>query len=113
MRTIGIIVTALFVCVVLLGLGWAVEGNNFFIYQYFAPREEAVRRDVFEQSKAYRQGMVQELDNMHVAYIGADAEHKSALASIILHRAADADESTMPSDLRSFIHELKRERELK
>ena len=92
-----------------LGLGWLVQGNQFFLYRYFAPREESVRREVFEQSKAYNQGMIQELQNMQFEYVKADAEHKQALASIILHRAADYPEDRMPADLRVFIQGLKRE----
>ena len=92
-----------------LGLGWLVQGNQFFLYRYFAPQEEAVRREVFEQSKAYNQGMTQKLQNMRFEYVKANPEHKQALASVILHRAADYPEDKMPSDLRSFIQELKRE----
>ncbi len=91
----------------LLGLTWVFQGNQFFLYRYWAPREEAVRREVFEQSKAYNQGMIQELQNMQFEYVKADPAHKSALASIILHRAADYDEAKLPPDLRAFIKGLK------
>jgi len=103
-KSVGI---GVLVVVGLLALSWLVTGNDFFLYKYFAPRQEAVRRQVFEQSKAYNQGMIQELQNMQFEYIKASPEHKSALASIILHRAADYDVNQMPADLRQFIHELK------
>jgi len=93
--------------IVLFALTWLVMGNEFFLYKIFAPKQEAVRREVFEQSKAYNQGMIQELQNMRFEYIKADKEHQVALASIILHRAADYDENRMPIDLRQFIHNLK------
>lgn len=96
--------------IVLMGLGWAFTGNDFFIYQYFAPKKEAVRREVFEQSKAYQQGMVQELQNMQFEYVKATPEQKSALAAIILHRAADFDENEMPPDLRAFVQQLRNKR---
>jgi len=91
----------------LLCLIWLLQGNDFFLYKVFAPKYEQVRRETFEQSKAYRQGMVQELSNMHFEYIKADSAHKVALASIILHRAADFPEEDMPADLRTFIRSLK------
>lgn len=103
----GIAVFVLLI-IVLLGMGWACTGNDFFLYKFFAPRQEAVRRQVFEQTKSYRQGMIQELQDMQFEYIKASPEHKDALASLILHRAADFDEDRLPSDLRSFISELKR-----
>lgn len=98
------------ILVLIFGLSWAVEGNGFFLYKFFAPKEEAVRREVFEQSKAYNQGMLQELQDMQFQYLQADDAHKAALASIILHRAADYDEDRLPPDLRSFISTLRHQR---
>ncbi len=98
------------VLVAVLGLVWVLQGNDFFLYKVFAPKYEATRRQVFEQSKAYNQGMIQELQNMQFQYAQADSAHKDALASIILHRAADYDENRLPSDLRDFIQRLRRER---
>lgn len=104
MKKVGLVVGIL---VALLGLTWIIQGNNFFMYKVFAPQYEKVRRETFEQSKAYNQGMIQELQNMQFEYIKADPEHKKALASIILHRAADFDENKLPADLREFIRQLK------
>ena len=101
---------ALLGILVLLGLGWAFQGNSFFIYRYFAPKQEAVRREVFEQSKAYQQGMVQELQNMQFEYVKATPSQQSALASLILHRVADFDENELPADLRAFVQQLRNKR---
>ncbi len=95
------------------GLIWLIEGNDFFLYKYFAPKEENVRREVFENTKSYKDGMVQELQNMQFEYIKADSTHKTALASIILHRAAEIDETKLPQDLRTFIDKLKDEQKSK
>jgi hypothetical protein len=102
----GIIILVL---VFALGLGWIVQGNDFFMYKVFAPQYENTRRQVFENSKAFNQGMVQELQNMQFEYIRASPEHKAALASVIIHRAADynLDQPQVPSDLRNFIVQLK------
>lgn len=92
------------------GVIWILQGNDFFIYKVFAPKYEAVRRQTFEESKAYNQGVVQELDAMYFEYQQADAAHKSALASVILHRAADYDENRLPEHLKSFIEKLRSDR---
>ena len=63
----GIIGAILFICAV----GWLVEGNNFLLFKFFAPREEAVRRQTFEESKAYNDGMAQELSAMELDYVKA------------------------------------------
>jgi hypothetical protein len=98
--------------VVLLALTWAFQGNDFFLYKTFAPKYEQVRRDTFEQSKAYNQGMIQELQNMQFEYVKATPEQKQTLASVILHRAADynMDDPRVPVDLRQFVQDLRRER---
>jgi|GEM_PF-731538 len=95
------------VIVLFLGLTWVIMGNDFFLYKFFAPKVEQVRRETFEQSKAYNQGVIQELQNMQFEYAKADSSHQMALGSIILHRAADYDLEKMPVDLRQFIEKLK------
>lgn len=90
----------------LIALGWVIAGNNLAMFKVFAPAQEQVRRETFEQSKAYRQGMVQELENMRFEYIKAAPEHKAALASIIRHRAADVPRDDLPPSLYAFIKEL-------
>lgn len=92
---------------VAIGVPWAVQGNDFFLAKVFAPKMEAVRRETFEESKAYNTGMIQELQNMQFEYVQASPEHKAALKSIILHRAADYDIDKLPVDLRQFIEGLK------
>jgi len=109
MSTIKAIGTGILSVVIILGIVWGLQGNDFFMYKFFAPKYENARRQVFEQTKSYNQGMVQELQNMQFDYVKADKDHKDALASIILHRAADFDENRLPNDLRSFIQQLKRD----
>ena len=106
MKAIGV---GVLVVIGLLGVTWLAQGNDFSLYRYFAPKYEQVRRDTFEQSKAYRQGMVQELQNMQFEYAKAQPDQRAALASIILHRAADFDETVLPPDLRQFVAQLRRE----
>jgi hypothetical protein len=93
--------------VVILGLSWVVTGNDFFLYKYFAPKQAAVQRQVFENTPSYNQGMVQELENFHFQYVKADSAQKPALAAIILSRAAAYGVDKLPSDLRVFVSGLK------
>jgi hypothetical protein len=96
--------------IVIFALTWAIQGNDFFINKFFAPKQEAVRREVFENSKAFNQGMVQELENMQLEYVRSkDEKAKEAMASIILHRASgyNLEDPAVSADLRSFIQKLK------
>lgn len=92
--------------VLVVVVGWVLSANHLALQSVFAPAQEKVRRETFEQSKAYRQGMVQELQNMQFEYLQADAAHKAALASIIKHRAADVPADALPEDLYQFIKGL-------
>lgn len=98
------------VLVSILALGWILAVNGLEMQRYFMPKQEAIRRQTFEQSKTYNQGMIQELQNMQFQYEQAAPEHQAALRSIILHRAADYDEEEMPPALRSFVDGLRRTR---
>lgn len=112
MKTSHIVLIILGIIVLALGLGWVAQGNDFFLYKVFAPKYEQVRRETFEQSKAYKTGMIQELQNLQIEYLKADESHKQALATIIIHRVAEFDETQLPADLHDFIEGLKRERDL-
>jgi hypothetical protein len=91
-----------------LGIGWLVAGNNFFMYKVFAPATEQVRRETFEQSKAYNQGVAQDISSFQQQYIAATDSQKDALASVIIHRYADYDLRLLQSDQRQFIEKLRR-----
>lgn len=103
------IVGTVAVIVAILGLAWIIQGNDFFLTKHFAPKYEAVRRQTFEESKAFNQGTAQELRNYQMEYVKADKGHQDALRKIILHQVADYPEDKMPKDLRDFVQDLKRE----
>lgn len=90
-----------------IGLTWIFQGSEFFLYKFFAPRQEAVRREVFEQSKAYNQGMIQELDQFYRNYAKGGKEEKAAIKALVLHRVADFPSESLPSYLQSWVTELR------
>ena len=111
MRTLAVgVLGAIGVLVAMAVVAFAVGGTDFFLYKVFAPRQEAVRREVFEQSKAYNEGMQQELQSMAFQYEQTDASHRAALASLILHRVADYDIGKLNPNMRRFIESLRAER---
>ena len=75
----------------LLALVWVIQGDSFFMYKVFAPRTEAVRRQVFKQSQAYNDGMAQEVAAFQLEYVRTDSVHKELLASTAYHRFASYD----------------------
>ncbi len=105
MDVLKAIAAAILGVMLVITLGWIATGNQLAMTGYFAPRMEAVRRNTFEQSKAYNQGMIQELQNMQFDYEQADEAHKAGLRTIILHRAADYP--NLPPDLAEFVRRIK------
>lgn len=89
-------------------VGFLSQGTDFVLYKFWAPKFENARREVFENTKSYNQGMIQEIENMAFEYAQADDAHKEALAQIILHRTADFDLDKLHPDTRAFIQQLRR-----
>ena len=96
--------------VILIGLaliGWASTGFNLALFSYFAPKFEQVKRNTFEQSKAYNQGMTQELDQNMQDYNSGNAIQKAGIRSMVLHRVADYPISSLPGYLQQFVEQLR------
>lgn len=92
-----------------VGLGavtWGLTYHQLIFMSFFFPKFEDVRRETFERSKSFQTGAIQELQNMQFEYLKAAPEHKSALADIIRHRAAEVPSESLPPDLQSFISNL-------
>jgi hypothetical protein len=103
MKAFGIGLLAL---VALFALGWLLLGNDLAQKKVFAPKYEQLRRETFENSKAYRDGMAQELRSMQFEYLKADDSRKAGLANVIKHKLAGFPEDAIPYDLQQFIKEL-------
>lgn len=106
-RVVAGILIAVLVIGGLMAVGFVVQGYDFFVYRYFAPKYEQVRHDTFKQSQAYNDGVAQELQNMQTQYLQADAEHKKLLAAVIIRTVASYDESRLPSHLREFVDQIR------
>lgn len=91
----------------IMAITWAIQGNDFFMYKFFGPKYEQTRREIFEQSKAYNQGMIQELQSLQLDHAKGNVEQKAAIRSIVLHRYADFDDSKLPGDLRIFVSRMR------
>lgn len=90
----------------LLALGWLFLANDTEQQRVFAPKREAIRRNTFEQSKAYNDGVAQDLNGMRRDYALADSTGKAMLAQVIRHRLAGYDTRTLSPDLQQFLSSL-------
>jgi hypothetical protein len=99
-KIIGWFIVAL---VVIIALGWVSDYNDLLNYKFFGPRREAVRREVYEQTKSYRQGSVQRLSTLCAQVGEADLGHKPMLNDVISHEFAEWDLADVPNYLRSCL----------
>ena len=104
MKYVWIAVLAL---VVLFGLSWISAGNDFFLYKYFAPKTENVRRNVFENTQSYVEGKIQNIGQECFAYKSAQGSQKTALAGEIRDEAATVDFNELPTDEQNCILEAR------
>jgi len=70
--------------------------------RFFNPKVENVRREVFENTKSYTHGKIQDLAKYYEEY--QKTEDKEAVAAIIKMRFAEFDANKINSDvLRTFL----------
>lgn len=92
----------------ILGITWLIQGADFFMYKFWAPKYADAQREVFENTRSFKSGTVQELRKYQLEYERApDQAHKDALASMIIHTADDYGVEKLPPDLANFVEGLK------
>lgn len=89
-----------------IALIWAIAGNQLAMSAFFNPKFEQVRRETFEQSKAYQDGTLQEIRSMQFEYAKAAPNQKQMLGEIIKHKLAGFPEDKIPADLKVFVATL-------
>jgi hypothetical protein len=107
---LGVVVAALVVVLLLVFIGWVARTASYSQDSVFAAKEEALRRSVVEESKAYNDGMAQDIQRMEFEYLQADDRHKLGLGAVILHRTAAYNLDRLPPDERAFVLQLRHER---
>jgi hypothetical protein len=85
-----------------------MQGGDFFLYKFFSPKYENVKREVFENTQSYVEGARQELSTYKLDYARAKtAEEKTAIKFTVVHRFANIDENKLDPGLRDFLREMK------
>lgn len=93
---------------VLVALILGTSELGFKIFERYNPKFENVRRNTYEQSRAYREGTVRDLQNLAMEYTRGNEEQKAAIRITALHRFADVPDDILTPDLRQFRSLLER-----
>lgn len=109
MKVLGYIMVGIVVIVVLASAAFGLEWAGIKWTGFFGPKREAVRREVFKQTRSYNEGKEQQLIKYRFEYMkSSDEIEKKAIASTIRLAFADYDESLLDSEeLRVFLKEMK------
>jgi len=109
MKIVGFVAVGIVVIVILLSAAFGLEWAGIKWYGFFGPKREAVRREVFKQTRSYNEGKEQELIKLRLEYLRETNEAaKKAIASTIRHSFADYDDSLIDSpELRAFLRQIK------
>jgi len=82
--------------------------GGFQIKKWLAPREEALRRDVYEESTSYIQGTINNLDDLRIQWMDAETDiHKQAIAATALQRISGFPEDELPKRLKDWVEEIR------
>ncbi len=88
----------------------AVFGLNYFGYintAFFAPKYEAIRRDVMINSRSYDEGAQRELYRLKLQYQQAKTdEEKATLAAAAKHEFSIYPKDRLPPDLLTFLSQI-------
>jgi hypothetical protein len=109
MKTFGYVMLVVLLFAFILSAAFGLEWLGIKWKGFFGPKHEAVRREVFKQTRSYNEGKEQELIKLKLEYELADSEEdKKALASAIRHSFADYNEDLIDSpELRVFLRRIK------
>jgi hypothetical protein len=85
------------------GFTFISDAFNLFSFRFWGVKQENARRQVYEQSKSYRQGSVQRLSTLCTQVKDADDDHKPMLNDVIAHEFAEWNMSDVPDYLQSCL----------
>lgn len=90
----------------IIGIPFAV----FCLHLFFDPKYTELENKVYHESPQYNEGMIRDLENLHIEYNSAKGNQKKALKSVILYRFSVFDEEKLPPHLRIFYDKLRSEK---
>ena len=106
-KTISWIMLALLAIVFLVSLAFGAVWLGIKWYGFFAPKIEAVRREVFKQTKSYNEGKMQQLTKYRIEFLRAKTpDDKSAIAATVRIAFADYDQAQLTPELRRFLQQM-------
>jgi len=90
----------------------AIDYTGLMWNSFIGPKRENVRREIFEETKSYNQGMKQDLVKyLHEYNMSKDPEEKKAISATVRHQMSDYNEMKLSPELRSFLTRCRSEQD--
>ena|ERR1700722_9674690 len=94
--------------VVCYTLGFLITGGNLAMYRFWAPKQAAAQRQVFEQTQSYVEGKIAHLALLQTQYeLATDFNEKMILRTYILSEASTVEEDNLPPRTVAFLNSLR------
>jgi len=93
--------------ILICGLSFGLNYFGFVQFQFFAPKYEDVKREIFENTQGYVEGKRQEALKYRLEYMRADSSSKQAIKATIVQSFANFDESKLSPELQNFVRDMK------
>jgi hypothetical protein len=98
---IALVAFGVLVLVVFLAIGARVFG--IADTKVFGVVDQNAQREVYENTKAYRDGVRRDMDELSLAYVKATPEEKPAILAVLRHRAEGVPPELMPSEVKRLL----------
>lgn len=92
-------------CVAVLSLMFGLTWLGIEWRGFFGPKQAAVERKIFRETRSYDEGMIQQLSRYRLQYVRADSEvEREAILSTVRTMFAEYDAGKLPSvELSNFL----------
>lgn len=107
MKTFLAIVGSILALILMILVGFALQGVDLFSYSFFAPKYAAVQRQVYENTPSYFLGKEQEIAKDRQEYLTTtDSESKASITSVLREDMAGVDRSQLSLQAQAFLTQL-------
>lgn len=94
--------------ILFIALTFGLDYSGMLWNSFIGPKKEQVRREIFEQTKSYSQGMIMQLIDYRKQYkLAKDPGDKAIIAETVSHMFSDFNSSNLDTELKTFVNECK------
>lgn len=104
LKKIGIVFFAVIFVISMIVFAFIAELGGLHWDMFFAPKKANVERMVFEETKSFKHGKIQDLAKYYEEYTKADAGDVEPIRQLIIMNFSDFDSSSIDNQvLRNFL----------